>query len=83
MGRIMLGYTLQGMEIIWCFWYLIDSQSSLDHRQEIASPELPSLLWCLLAGPAAWTLVFGGSEKCWLCGPGKFLSLELGVPMTA
>lgn len=56
---MMLCHTLQGMELVWCFWCSLGSQSGLDNRQEVASPELPSLLWCPPAGPAVGTLVFG------------------------
>lgn len=40
------------------------------------------LLWYPPAGPAGWMLVLG-AVRCWLCGPGNFLPLGFGVPVTA
>lgn len=47
----------------WCFCCSLGSQSGLDHRQEAASPELPSLLWCPPAGPTVGMLVFGAVRR--------------------
>lgn len=55
--------------VTWCFWCSLGSQRGLDHRQEAASPELPSLLWSPPAGPAVGMLVFGLVRCAGCVGP--------------
>lgn len=56
---MMLCHTSQWVELMWCFGCSLSSQSGLDHRQEVTSPELRSLLCCPPEGTALGTLVSG------------------------